>query len=183
LPDGQPAQEAEVRGLIAEFLRAFNDLDWPAFKKCGSNQPVVFYPAADPQPTGRRTDEWTDFEAAWDRHFRAVRQTTAKRGVMHPPFQSIEPKDLRIDFPAPTVAVVTFHLGPDSRILGRRMFVIVKRADGWKITHLHASNFRCLPRTDEAGRGYPIGAFPMSRFRPMAESSTTRHDLCDLIRC
>ena len=48
---------------------------------------------------------------------------------------------MRVDFPAPTVAVVTFHLGPSStNILSRRMFVVAKTGDGWKITHLHASN-------------------------------------------
>jgi ketosteroid isomerase-like protein len=137
----QPAQEAEVRGFIAEFLKAFNDLDWPAFQKCWSRQPVVFFPSALPQPNGRRTDERTEFEAAWGRQFRAMHESAAKRGVTQPPFQNIEPKDTRIDFPAPTVAVVTFHLGPDNGTLGRRMFVLVKGADGWKITHLHASNF------------------------------------------
>jgi ketosteroid isomerase-like protein len=137
----QSAQEAEVRALIAHLLGAFNNLDWPAFKRCWNDRPVVFYPSAVPQPTGKRTDEWADFEAAWARQFRAMREAAAKRGVTHPPFQNIEPKDVRIDFPAPSVAVVTFHLGPDSGVLGRRMLVIVKGSEGWKITQMHASNF------------------------------------------
>ncbi len=136
-----------MRALIADFLTAFNNLDWPAFKKCWSDRPVVFYPSAVPQPSGRRTDEWADFEAAWGRQFGAMRETATKRGVTHPPYQNIEPKDVRIDFPAPTVAVVTFHLGPENGVLGRRMLVVVKVADGWKITHLHASNFP-LPVTN-----------------------------------
>ncbi len=70
-----------------------------------------------------------------------MRESAAKRGVTQAPFQNIEPKDTRIDFPTASVAVVTFHLGPDNRVLGRRMLVLVKGADGWKISHLHASNF------------------------------------------
>ncbi len=137
----QLTPEAEVRGLMGEFLKAFNDLDWPAFQKCWSDEPVVFYPSALPQPTGRRTDERKQFEAAWARQFRAMHEAAARRGVTHAPFQNIQPKDMRIDFPAPTVAVVTFHLGPDNGTLGRRTFVLAKSANGWKITHLHASNF------------------------------------------
>jgi ketosteroid isomerase-like protein len=136
----QSAQETEVRGLMADVLKAFNNLDWPAFRKCWTDNPVVFYPSVAPNSTGRRTEDLPGFESAWRRQFDLIREAAAKRGVTESPFQNIEPKDVRIDFPAPTVAVVTFHLGPNNDILGRRMFVVVKTTDGWKITHLHASN-------------------------------------------
>jgi ketosteroid isomerase-like protein len=97
----QQAQETEVRSLMADFLKAFHNLDWPAFRKCWVDNPVVFL--------------------------------------------NIEPKDIRVDFPAPTIAVVTFHLGPTNGALGRRMFVIAKTSGGWKITHLHASNLSLTP--------------------------------------
>lgn len=141
----QSAQETEVRRLMADFLKAFNNLDWPAFRECWIDKPVVFYPSVAPNSTGRRTEDLAGFESAWRRQFDLIHDAAAKRGVTEPPFQNIEPKDVRVDFPAPTVAVVTFHLGPNNSVLGRRMFVVVKTADGWKITHLHASNLTLAP--------------------------------------
>ena len=136
----QPSSEAEVRGLLSDFLTAFNNLDWQPFRKCWTDKPVVFYPSLVPNATGRRTDELAGFESAWRRQFDVIREAAVKRGQTQAPFQNIEPKDVRIDFPSDTVAVVTFHLGPNNNVLGRRMLVVVKTAAGWKISHLHASN-------------------------------------------
>ncbi len=137
----QPSQEdAEVRGLMATFLKAFNDLDWPAFRRCWVDNPVLFHPSVAQNPSGRRVDDVPGFESSWKRQFDLMREAAAKRGVNSPPFANIEAKDLRVDFPAATVAVVTFHLGPNGKVLGRRMFVVAKTDGGWKITHLHASN-------------------------------------------
>ena len=142
----QPPQETEVRNLMEDFLRAFNNLDWPAFRKCWVDNPVIFHPLLAYNPTGKRIDDLPSFEASWHLVFGAIRDGAQKRGVTQPPFQNLQPKDLRIDFPAPTVAVVTFHLGPSSNnSLARRMFVVAKTADGWKITHLHASNLSLTP--------------------------------------
>lgn len=143
----QPTQETEVRSLMADFLKAFNNLDWPAFRKCWVDNPVVFHPSPAYNPTGKRIDDLPSFEASWRLVFDAIRGGAQKRGVTGPPFQNLEPKDLRVDFPAPTVAVVTFHLvGPSgTNVLGRRMFVAAKTGSGWKITHLHASNLSLAP--------------------------------------
>jgi hypothetical protein len=141
----QPSSETEVRRVLADFLTAFNNLDWPAFRQCWADQPVVFYPSTVPNPSGKRTENSADFEAAWRRQFDLARNTAAKRGVTKAPFQNIEPRDVRVDFPAPTVAVVTFHLGRGEDSIGRRMFVITRTGSGWKITHLHASNLSLLP--------------------------------------
>lgn len=130
---------------MADFLKAFNNLDWPAFRKCWVDNPVVFYPSLEPNPAGKRVDDLASFEIAWRRQFDLIRNGAAKRGVTKPPFMNIEPQDLRVDFPAPTVAVVTFHLGSSSNV-SRRMFVVVKTAEGWKITHLHASNLSLEPQ-------------------------------------
>jgi ketosteroid isomerase-like protein len=143
----QQPQETEVRSLIADFLKAFNNLDWAAFRKCWVDNPVVFFPSAAANPTGKRIDDLPSFDATWRRQFDLIRENAQRRGVTGPPFQNLAPKDLRIDFPAPTVAVVTFHLGPSqNNSLGRRMFVVAKTPDGWKITHLHASNLSLEPQ-------------------------------------
>lgn len=141
----QTVEETQVRQLMADFVMAFENLDWPAFRKCWSDNPVVFFPSAAPNPTGRRTDTPAEFDAVWHRQFDMIRDGVAKQGVAKAPFMHLEPKDLRIDFPSPTVAVVTFHLGPGANGIGRRMFVVTKTPAGWKITHLHASNLALAP--------------------------------------
>jgi len=142
----QPGQDTEVRALMAAFLEAFNNLNWPAFRNCWTDNPVVFMPSAAFTPTGKRIDDPVSFEASWHLVFDTIRQAAQRRGVTGPPFQTLEPKDLRVDFPAPTVAVVTFHLGSGStNVLARRMFVVAKTAKGWRITHLHASNLSLTP--------------------------------------
>jgi hypothetical protein len=135
----QPTSEAQVQHLMADFLMAFDNLDWPAFRQCWAANPVVFFPSLV-NPAGKRTEDAAGFEEVWRRQFGLIRDNAATRGVTKAPFQNIQPKDMRIDFPAPSVAVATFHLGPNNNVLGRRMFVIVKTVEGWKITHLHASN-------------------------------------------
>jgi ketosteroid isomerase-like protein len=141
----QPNSETEVRRVLTDFLTAFNNLDWPAFRQCWADDPVVFYPSTVPSPTGKRSEGTAELEAAWRRQFDLQRDIAAKRGVTKAPFQNIQPQDVRIDFPAPTVAVVTFHLGRSETSIGRRMFVIAKTGSGWKITHLHASNLSLSP--------------------------------------
>lgn len=141
---GQPTPEAQVRRVMADFLTAFNNLDWQTFRQCWVASPVVFFPSLV-QPTGRRTEDAAAFEDVWRRQFELIRNSAARRGVTSAPFQDIQPKDLRVDFPARTVAVVTFHLGPDNNVLGRRMFVLTKAEAGWRITHLHASNLSLSP--------------------------------------
>ena len=141
----QPSPETEVRRVLNDFLTAFNNLDWPAFRQCWVDDPVVFYPSTVPNPSGKRTENSAEFEAAWRRQFDLAHETAAKRGVTKAPFQNIQPQDVRVDFPVPTVAVVTFHLGRSETSVGRRMFVIAKTGSGWKITHLHASNLSLVP--------------------------------------
>jgi len=140
----QPTPEAEVRQLMGNFLASFNNLDWPAFRQCSVDNPVVFFPLPV-EATGKRTENAAAFEEDWHRQFDLIRESAANRGIMKPPFQQIEPKDLRIDLLAPSVAVVTFYLGPGRNGVGRRMFVVTKTDAGWKITHLHASNLALRP--------------------------------------
>jgi hypothetical protein len=143
--DAQASTEAEVRGVMNAFLAAFQDLDWPAFRKCLADRPVVFHPTAAIRPEGSRIDDPQTFDTVWLGFFETVRKSAAKQGVATPPFMKLEPNDLRIDFPSPDVAVVTFHLRSSTSSIGRRMFVLARTAAGWKITHLHASNLSLSP--------------------------------------
>jgi hypothetical protein len=141
----QNSSEAEVRGVINGFLAAFQDLNWPAFRKCWADHPIIFHPSAGIYPPGSRIDDPETFDAVWKTFFETTRKSAARRGVATPPFMKLSPEDLRIDFPSPAVAVVTFHLRSSTSSIGRRMFVLARTALGWKITHLHASNLSLSP--------------------------------------
>jgi ketosteroid isomerase-like protein len=133
-PQAQSSREDEVRAVMTAFVTAFNNLDWERFRKLWIDAPVMFL------ATGERVDPG-DFEERWRGTFAAIREAAAKRGVTQPPYQNVQPRGLRIDFPADGVAVVTFHLGAAQQTVGRRMFVVARQPDStWKLTHLHASN-------------------------------------------
>lgn len=48
----------------------------------------------------------------WRRQFEIIREGAAKQGTTNSPFMHREPKDPRIDLPAPAVAGVTLHRVP-----------------------------------------------------------------------
>src|SRR5215472_13075625 len=133
------AQEADVRRLVAEFITAIQNLDWPAFRECWAENPVIYGPEDATRVDGPL------FEANVRLQFQRLRQAAAARGVTSAPYTKIDPQDMRIDFPSPTVAVVTFHLtnatriSPRGHIIERRMLMVAKRATGWKITQQYTS--------------------------------------------
>jgi ketosteroid isomerase-like protein len=140
LSDTARAQEADVRRLMAGFITALQNLDWPAFRECWVENPVVY------GPENATRSEGPSFESTWRLQFQRMREAAIARGITSAPYTKIDPQDMRIDFPGPTVAVVTFHLTDATRTssrgpsVGRRMFVVAKTASGWKITHLNTSD-------------------------------------------
>jgi ketosteroid isomerase-like protein len=139
------AQEPDVRQLMTAFITALQNLDWPAFRECWAEKPVMY------GPENSTRDEGPTFESAWKEQFQRMREAAAARGATGAPYTKIDPQDMRIDFPTPTVAVVTFHLANSSRtsprgaVTGRRMLVVVKTAMGWKITHMNNSDVAPRP--------------------------------------
>ena len=127
------APRNSVEQALASFLTAFDNLDWPSFAACFSDDATVFHPAL---PNVRRTDSRKDFESAWLGVFARIR---ASSGRSSPPYMDLKPRDLRIQFLSPDVALVTFHLF-DWPATGRRSVILKRFPDGWKIVHLHASN-------------------------------------------
>ena len=85
--------------------------------------------------TSARRLTGNEAEAMWRQVFSAVRERSGRNA---PPYQNIQPQDLLIEMAGDSAAVVTFHLGDDSRV-SRRTLVWKKTSDGWKIVHLHAS--------------------------------------------
>jgi ketosteroid isomerase-like protein len=127
--------EREVRRTINTFLEALTKHDLRVLRSCWADSPVAFLPVAGAE-SGKRLDTEADFLKGWTDLFERGRQTQAQTNQS----VKIEPKDTRIDFVTPDVAVVTFHLTANPQSIGRRMFVVRRAQNGWKITHLHASN-------------------------------------------
>lgn len=129
-----PQPAAEVEGVIKEFVTSLNNLDWPAFRKCWTDSPIVYHPSIP-----HRIDDPKAFDESWQITFESIRKQAASHGVTQAPFMTLQPKDLRIDVLNPEVAMATFHIGGAATV-GRRTLVLVKTAGSWKIAHLHASN-------------------------------------------
>lgn len=149
LAEGPPAPPpaditSEVRATVDTFVRAFEALDWPAFRACFAEGATVFHPAP---PHVLRTDSPESFERAWAAVFERIRRNS---GRTSPPYFRLEPKDVRIQRLSDRIALVTFHL-PQGATMGRRTMVLEKLDAGWKIAHIHASN---LPTPPASGAGH-----------------------------
>lgn len=125
--------ELQVRDTLSVFLKAFGNLDWPAFRACFAPDPTMFHPAA---PNALRIDTPEQFERAWAGVFERIRRFSKRETA---PYMTLEPKDLRIELLAPNVALVTFHILGNSEI-DRRTIVFKRYGNDWKIVHIHASN-------------------------------------------
>lgn len=126
-----PAENAEdeVRKTLAEFIQAFDNLDWDRFRAAFSDDATVFYPREFPH----RSDGRQEFERTFQKVFERIRA-----GRTQKPYMDIQPRDLRIQI-AGDVALATFHLDDRPGFLNRRTIVLQRKVDGWKIIHLHAS--------------------------------------------
>jgi len=124
---------ASVEKALSEFVTAFDNLDWPAFRACFSTTATIFHPAA---PNTKLIDSPDQFEKAWLGVFERIKKSS---GRSSPPYMSIHPLDLRVEKLSEDVALVTFHL-VDGRTVGRRTLVFKREPDGWKVVHIHASN-------------------------------------------
>ncbi|RPH67569.1 MAG: DUF4440 domain-containing protein [Myxococcaceae bacterium] len=136
--DAQPAPTptaatSEVRAAVDTFLRAFEALDWPAFRACFAEGATVFHPTP---PHVLRTDSPESFERAWAAVFERIRRNSGRTA---PPYFTLAPKNVRIQLLSERSALVTFHL-PQGDTTGRRTVILEKLEAGWKIVHVHASN-------------------------------------------
>jgi ketosteroid isomerase-like protein len=127
--DSPSKAEMEVRGTLTQFLTAFDNLDWDAFRNSFTDDATVFYPRAMP----RRASGRDEFEPGFKKVFDQVRGN--KKG---PPYIHIEPKELKVQMLG-DIAIVTFHLDDRPGFLNRRTVVMRTTGSGWKIVHLHAS--------------------------------------------
>ena len=120
---------------LSGFVAAFDALDWENFQTFFTEDATVFHPAA---PNLKRTDSREEFEHAWQGVFERIRKSSGKSA---PPYMTLEPKDLRVQYLTEDVALVTFHLD-DGEVLGRRTIIWKRNGRVWKIVHIHASNLK-----------------------------------------
>lgn len=104
-PAASTGATAEVRAAVDSFIRAFEALDWPAFRACFAEGATVFHPAP---PHVLRTDSPESFERGWAAVFEQIRRDSGRTA---PPYFTLAPKDVRIQLLSEKVALVTFHRG------------------------------------------------------------------------
>lgn len=121
--------ETEVRKTLADFIRAFDNLDWDRFRASFADDATVFYPREFPNRANGRQEYERTFQKVFDR---------MRAGRTQGPYMDIQPRDLRLQI-AGNVAIVTFHLDDRPGFLNRRTVVLQKQPSGWRIIHLHAS--------------------------------------------
>jgi len=126
-------EEAVVQKTVAEFIYAFNNLDWEHFRQYFADDATVFNPAIPEVTELHRLDGREKIETVFKRVFEEARKGKG------PPYLHIQPENLKIQM-LTNAAVVTFHFKRSESSFGRRTFVFEKRNGKWLIVHLHASN-------------------------------------------
>ena len=118
-----------VQRAAEAFIEAFNNLEWERFRRSFSDDATVFFPFSQ---VPRLANGRAEVEAVFKLFFDELRKRKP-----NPPYQNIEPKDVKIQVLG-DVAVVTFHLGGGDAV-GRRTVIFQKKKSEWLIAHLHAS--------------------------------------------
>jgi ketosteroid isomerase-like protein len=119
-----------VMKSATNFVTAFNNFNWIAFRESFTDDATIFYPFWD---QARRVKGRQEIESAWLTIFPEFGDTNTTTKLQ------ISPKDINIQLYRKT-AIVTFHLGDGVNTLSRRTLVMVKKKHSWKIVHLHASS-------------------------------------------
>jgi ketosteroid isomerase-like protein len=122
------AQE-EVRKTLADFITAFDNLDWEKFRNAFADDATVFYPREFPDRANGRAEIETKFQPVFE-------QIKARKATA--PYMDIQPRDLAMQILDDT-AIVTFHLDDRTGFVNRRTVILHRTPSGWKIIHLHAS--------------------------------------------
>jgi len=130
--DATTADSAAVHAAVTMFLHAFENLDWERFREGFSDNVTAFFPP--PEPPQRFVGR-----AAVESQFRRVFDGIRAAAPSGPPYQHLPPVGLRIEMLGSSTALVSFELRNAERI-GRRTFVMQRKAGQWRIVHLHASN-------------------------------------------
>ena len=112
------------------FVTAFNNFNWAAFRESFTDDATIFYPFWN---QARRIQGRQEIDSTWLTIFPEFGDTKNTKKLQ------ISPKDINIQVYKQT-AIVTFHLGDGIKTLSRRTLVMIKENGNWKIAHLHASS-------------------------------------------
>lgn len=126
----QRKDSVAVMKSVNDFVTAFNDFNWAAFRKSFTDDGTIFYPFWS---HARRIQGRREIEAAWLTIFPEFADTNNVRKLQ------INPKDVYFQLYRHT-AIVTFHLGDGVNSQSRRTLLMIKKKRSWKIAHLHASS-------------------------------------------
>ena len=132
--DEASEERVDVQKAVANFIEAFNNLEWDRFRRCFADDASVFNPAIPEVNELHRLDGREKIETVFQGVF-----AEAKKGKSRPPYLDIRPAELRIQMLV-NAAIVTFHFNRGGSSFGRRTLVFEKREGRWLIVHLHASN-------------------------------------------
>jgi len=127
------ATRADVQATFEHCLEALRTLDGDSFGACFDDDVTLF----NPDISDAKTLHLLHGRAAVEGHFRAM--FDALRKDSRDARLDIAPRDVLIQLAGDT-AVVTFEFPRSDAGYGRRTMVLVHRAAGWKILHIHASN-------------------------------------------
>lgn len=137
---GERVQDSStVEAAARRFIVAFNNLDMTAFLDRFADDATIIHPPSGPPRTfPKRVQGKQEIHRTFQVVFDLIRggRTTG-------PYQDLQPRDLLIQ-EYDGLAVLTFHLGTDTRV-SRRTLVFRRIGADWKIVHLHASTFDLSP--------------------------------------
>lgn len=129
-------EESAVRTFLAEFISAFDNLEWDKFRNSFTDDATVFYPRG----AANRANGRAQFEERFRLVFEQIRA-----GRTSGPYMDLQPRELRVQIIG-HAAIVTFELDDRPGFVNRRTLVLRKAGGVWKITHLHASEVRVSPQ-------------------------------------
>jgi len=126
--------DAAPRAALDQFISAFDNLDWEAFRRCFADSASLFNPDIPEAISLHRMDGRVDIE----RNFRAVFDA-AGAGTDNKHSPNIHPENVRVQSFGDT-AIITFEFRRSEHSIGRRTVVLNKLKGSWLIVHMHASN-------------------------------------------
>jgi ketosteroid isomerase-like protein len=126
------SDEESVRRFASHFLGTFENLDMPSFIECFADDASAFFPTPWPP---LRLDGRAAIQARFEEVFAAIRDDAAGG----PPYHTLRPENLSVQFVSEEAAIVSFHLRSETRA-SRRSLVLRRTKSGWRIVHLHASS-------------------------------------------
>ena len=128
---GKSSEEDVVQKTVAEFIYAFNNLDWDHFRQYFADDATVFNPAIPEVTELHRLDGSEKIETVFKSVFDEARKGKG------PPYLHIQPENLKIQM-LTNAAVVSLHFKRGGSSFGRHSC--------WRNGTVNGSLFTCMHR-------------------------------------